>query len=126
MNKISQEIQIGALGELLVQARLLQYGVQAAPPIKDSSNDLVAIKGESSRAIQVKTRTTDSFALGPLPALYDILALVKLVGDGQEVYLDVSAVYLIPKKIVESREISRFDDLHDFLIGGKSVSDLFD
>jgi hypothetical protein len=125
MHKISAEIQTSALGELLVQARLLQYGAQAAPPIKDSANDLIATKGESSRAIQVKTRTTDAFALGPLPALYDILALVKLVGDGQEVHLDASAVYLIPRKIVESREISRFDDLDDFLIGSKRVSELF-
>jgi hypothetical protein len=125
MNKISHEIQIGAVGELLVQARLLQYGVQAAPPTKDSGNNFIAIKGESSRAIQVRTRTTDAFILGPLPWHYDILALVKLVGDGQEVHLDASAVYLIPKKIVESREICRFDDLDDFLIHSKQVSDLF-
>ncbi|HTA29404.1 MAG TPA: hypothetical protein VK731_02905 [Candidatus Cybelea sp.] len=126
MNKISQEIQIGELGELLVQARLLQYGVQTAPPTAEPGNDLIATKDQSSRAVQVKTRTTDSFALGPLPWHYDILALVKLVGDGQEVHLDDSSVYLIPKKIVESREINRFDDLAEFLITSKRVSDLFD
>ena len=126
MNKISQDIPIGDLGQLLVQARLLQYGVQATPPAQDSGNDLLAVKGESSRAIQVKTRTTDSFALGPLPWRYDILALVQLVGDGPEVHLDASAVYLIHNKMVESREICRFDDLKEFLISNKRVSDLFD
>jgi hypothetical protein len=126
MNKISQDIQIGELGELLVQARLLQYGVQTAPSTAESGNDLIATKDQSSRAVQVKTRTTDSFALGPLPWQYDILALVKLVGDGQEVHLDDSSVFLIPKKIVESREINRFDDLAEFLITSKRVSDLFD
>jgi hypothetical protein len=125
VNKISPDIQIGDLGELLVRARLLQYGVPTAPPAEDSDNDLIASKDQSSRAIQVKTRTTDSFALGPLPWHYDILALVHLVGDGQEVHLDDSTVYLIPKKTVESREISRFDDLKDFLISPKRISDLF-
>jgi hypothetical protein len=125
LKKISPEILASGMGELLVQARLLQFGVQSAPPTKDSEHDLIATKGEFTCAIQVKTRTTDSFALGPLPRHYDILALVKLAGDGQEVHLDASAVYLIPKQIVESREICKFDDLNDFLIRSKRVSDLF-
>jgi hypothetical protein len=125
MKKISPEILASGVGEFLVQARLLQFGVESTRPAKDSENDLIATKGESTRAIQVKTRTTDSFTLGPLPRFYDILALVKLVGDGPEVRLDASAVYLIPKQIVESREICKFDDLDDFLIRSKRVSDLF-
>jgi hypothetical protein len=39
--------------------------------------------------------------------------------------LDASAIYLIPKEIVGSREICKFDDLDDFLIRSKRVSDLF-
>jgi 5-hydroxyisourate hydrolase-like protein (transthyretin family) len=58
MNKISGQVRIGAIGELLVQLRFLQYDVQAAPPLKDSGNDLIAIRGEQWRAIQVKTTQT--------------------------------------------------------------------
>ena len=50
-NPISARIKIGTIGELLVQLRLLLYQVQAAHPIKDSGNDLIAVKGEVSRAI---------------------------------------------------------------------------
>jgi hypothetical protein len=42
-NPISSEMRIGTLGELLVQLRLLQFDVQAAPPLKDSGNDLIAV-----------------------------------------------------------------------------------
>ena len=35
-NPISAAIRIGTLGELLVQLRLLQFEVQAAPPLRDS------------------------------------------------------------------------------------------
>ena len=44
-NPIPKNMKTGTIGELLVQLRLLQYNVQAAPPIKDSGNDLIAIKG---------------------------------------------------------------------------------
>jgi hypothetical protein len=40
---------------LLVQLRLLEYDVQAAPPVKDTGNDLIAIRGRVFNAIQVKT-----------------------------------------------------------------------
>ena len=45
MNEISPEVRIGTIGELLVQTRLLQRGVQAAAAIKDSGNDLIALRG---------------------------------------------------------------------------------
>src|SRR5258708_5561634 len=122
MNAISPQIRIGTLGELLVQARLLQYGVQAAPPIKDSGNGLIAVRGESFRAIQVKTRTEVSFSLGSLPPLYHILALVRLVGEDQEVYLDDSCVFLVPRDFVESRVIRSFADVADFAIGIELVA----
>jgi hypothetical protein len=125
MNSIPPPIQCGALGELLVQIRLLQYGVQAAPPIKDSGNDLIAVKGESFRAIQVKTRKEEPFGLGLLPPLYHILALVWLVGDGDKVSLDGSRVFLIPKSIVESQVIRRFGDLDEFSISRELISRLF-
>jgi hypothetical protein len=45
----------GTLGELITQTFLLAHGVQAAPPIKDSGNDLIAVRGGSFRAVQVRT-----------------------------------------------------------------------
>jgi len=43
--------------------RLFQHGVQAAPPLKDSGNDLIAVRERVFRAIQVKTTTQDRFDL---------------------------------------------------------------
>ena len=54
MNKITDNLKLGTVGELLVQLRLLEFDVQAAPPLKDSGNDLIAIRGIAMRAIQVK------------------------------------------------------------------------
>lgn len=81
MNELGNTTTVGTFGELLVQLRLLQYGVQAAPPLKDSGNDLIGVKGSVFRAIQVKTRTQDRFDLGDLPdRAYHLLALVALHG----------------------------------------------
>jgi len=79
MNPLSEQINIGTVGELLVQIRLLQYGVQAAPPLKDSGNDLIGIRGNEFRAIQVKTTTGERFDLRDLPSKFHILACVRLV-----------------------------------------------
>lgn len=101
MNKISNQIKKGTLGELLVQLRLLQFGIQAAPPIKDSGNDLIAVRGEVFKAIQVKTTTTGSFRKPNSPIRhYHILAVVELNGNGKEVYLDQSRVFLIPRDML--------------------------
>src|ERR1700677_2772865 len=56
MNESPKPLTAGTYGELLVQLRLLQHSVQAAPPIKDTGNDLIAIRGGEFRAIQVKTK----------------------------------------------------------------------
>lgn len=63
MNQITVQVKIGTIGELLVTLRLLQYGVQAAPPLKDSGNDLIAVRGMRFSAIQVKTITGNNFGL---------------------------------------------------------------
>ncbi len=49
MNKITDNLKLGTFGELLVQLRLLEFDVQAAPPLKDSGNDLIAIRGTAMR-----------------------------------------------------------------------------
>ena len=125
MNPLSEKMHCGTLGELLVQIRLFQHGVQASPPIKDSGNDLIAIRGECFRAVQVKTRTTDPFVLGPLPARYHILALVHLIGEGENVRLDHSRVFLVPREVAESRAIRSFGDVADFALGRELVEALF-
>lgn len=43
MNPLEERMVTCAVGELLVQLRLLEYGVQAAPAFKDSGNDLVSL-----------------------------------------------------------------------------------
>ena len=84
----------GTIGELLVQLRLLEYGIQAAPPIKDSGNDLIAIKSEVVKFVQVKTENR----LRVLPPIYHIVALVDLkYSDDGNLLLDKSEIYVIKK-----------------------------
>ena len=124
MNRITDDMQTGALGELLVQLRLLEYGVQAAPPIKDSGNDLIAIKGEVFKAIQVKTRTGSIYEPPEAGSKYHILAVVQLNSDETQIYLDKSSVFLIPKDKVNG--LSRqFSELGPFRINSEYVETLF-
>jgi hypothetical protein len=123
-NPISEEIKIGTIGEILVQLRLLQYGVQAAPPIKDSGNDLIAVKGETFKAIQVKTSTTKEFSSRNLDRLYHILALVDLVREDKQIYLDKSRIFLLSKNEVKKSSY-RVDDLSDKILCEKRVDELF-
>lgn len=78
MNKITRRMQLGTLGELLVQLRLLEFDVQSVSPLKDSGNDLIAIRGTAMRAIQVKTTRIEEngyrIRAGDLPHLYHALA----------------------------------------------------
>lgn len=97
MNPITEKILTGTLGELLVQIRLLQYGVQAARPIKDSGNDLIAVNGEEFRAVSVRTTTTGTYSKPEAGRLFDVLGVVYLVGENREVSLDSSQVFLIPQ-----------------------------
>ena len=111
MNKLEQKLIDGTLGELLVQARLLQHDVQAAPPLKDTGNDLIAVRESAMRAIQVKTTQGDHYILPKKTKKYDILAAVKLVGDEREVAFDQCKIFLIHKKelIGLSRKFSKID-----------------
>jgi len=123
MNPLSENITKGTFGELLVQIRLLQYGVQAAPPLKDSGNDLIGVKGESFRAIQVKTRTGDRIQINDLPHLYHIIALVVLdpYGEGVTVSLDRCRVFLISRDEYERG----INDFEEYEISQDRVDELF-
>lgn len=77
-NPLPEKIITGTIGEILVQLRLLEYGIQSAPPIKDSGNDLIAIKGEVVRFIQVKTKLKGKDYSKKRPMIYHLLFLVDL------------------------------------------------
>jgi hypothetical protein len=106
MNKLDDNIWVGAVGELFVQLRLLDHGVQAAPPLKDTGNDLIAVKEDVFKAIQVKTRSGDAFSwkADELPQKFHILALVRLYFDGEDMLLlDQCKIYLLREDQVDKR-----------------------
>lgn len=96
MNPLPSEIYIGVLGELLVQQRLLIFEVQAAKPLADTGNDLVAFKGRQCRTIQVKTTKKDE----PYPEKsgrdYDLAAFVLLKTHNGIFSADRSEIFLVP------------------------------
>jgi len=124
MNRITEALKKGTVGELLVQLRLLEHKVQAAPPIKDTGNDLIAIRGEVFRAIQVKTTTKNSWSKGRLPKMYHVVAVVKFEYSAESFCLDESSIYLIPRNEVDKAptNISR---LQSFLMTRNHVNSLF-
>lgn len=126
MNPLSENITKGTFGELLVQLRLLQYGVQAAPPIKDSGNDLIAVRGEEFRAIQVKTRTELPKKINDLQRLYHILAIVHLdpLGSGTDLSIDRCNIYLFDKYDIEDEDDLIYEDR--YLISQERIDDLFE
>lgn len=124
MNPISDKIHVGTLGELLVQIRLLQYGVQAAPPIKDSGNDLIAVNGREFRAVSVRTTSGSRYSKPENSRDYHVLAVVQLIGEDQEVYLDRSRIFLIPRGDV-SRASTRCVELEDFAWSRELVEAIF-
>lgn len=115
----------GTIGELLVQLRLLQYGVQAAAPIKDSGNDLIALKGYAIKTIQVKTCTSCFRTPLDLPEKYHLVALVKLRGHGTELILDQTKIYLIPRDGLTGLSVNREADIAPFCISQALVDNLF-
>lgn len=103
MNALNQRLITGTTGELLVQLRLFQYGVQAAAPLKDSGNDLIAVRGNTFRAVQVKTTgNEDGTWTYPEERLYHVLALVRLKGHDNQLNLDECEIYLIDRETVEA------------------------
>lgn len=123
MNPISEEIKIGTIGEILVQLRLLQFIIQAAPALKDSGNDLIAVKGEVFKAIQVKTTTKEKFNLKDLHK-YHILALVKLIGENDSIYLDESRILLMQESEVK-KTVYKIEELSEKELDKERVFELF-
>jgi hypothetical protein len=125
-NPLSENLVKGTIGELIVQIRLLQYGVQAAPPIKDSGNDLVALKGYSIKTIQVKTCSGQFRTPFELPEKYHLLALVRLCGFDIELQLDQTDVYLVPKEhVTRSLRVNCASEIEKFKLSKEHVDALF-
>jgi hypothetical protein len=102
MNSLWDTTLTGTLGELITQTYLLAHGVQATPPIKDSGNDLIAVRGTSFKAVQVKTSSDGSIVKPDPDKLYHILATVHLPTDDADVPLISQArVFLFPREMVE-------------------------
>lgn len=90
-NPLPRNMSKGTTGELLVQLRLLEFGVQAAPPLKDTGNDLIAIRGEVVKFIQVKTEARRR----NLPEVYHLVANVDLKKDNEGLFLyDKSKIWI--------------------------------
>lgn len=99
MNEILEDHKTGKVGELLVQLKLLTFNIQAAPPIYDSGNDLIAVNGEVFKAIQVKTESYNAIEGWSVPKRsknYHLLALVKLGQAPREV--EDAKVYLFKRE----------------------------
>ena len=124
-NPIPEAMHTGIVGELLVQLRLLQYDVQAAPPLNDTGNDLIALKGYTIRCVQVKTTARDNFPeWPPEEKLYHLLAVVRLECDGNELHLDESKIYLLSREEVRSAERS-WAGLEEFRLDESRIEALF-
>lgn len=123
MNPIFDTTYIGTIGELLVQLRLLEYGVQAAPPLKDSGNDLIAVNGREFRSVSVKTTGRDTYEK-PANRLYHVLAVVKLVIENG-VLLDLSPIWLMTPDEVQQASPSCSRLRAEHLMSPARVEELF-
>ena len=117
-NPLPPPLATGTLGEIFVQLRLLQFGIQAAPPIKDTGNDLVAFHGRVVRTLQVKTSANRISKDRRLPQHYDILALVQLWSVDGVVELDSSRIFFVPHVAVQDTRrsltsLAQYELVHD-------------
>lgn len=107
-NPITKKIETGTIGELLVQLRLLEYGVQSAPPIKDSGNDLIAVRGRAVKFVQVKTSEKGIPAIRNLPKNWDIVCLVELKrNSAHKLMLDKSKISVLEKDKIKKNELDQ-------------------
>ncbi len=94
----------GTVGELLLQIRLFEHNIESSVPVIDSGNDIIALKGDIVKSIQVKTKRyeTSVWGLRKLPKMYHILALIEFADV--EYDLDHAKIYLLTKKEVNGRQ----------------------
>jgi len=127
MNRLPPKVNRGTLGELLAQIHLLANGVQAAPPIRDSGNDLIACRGSDILALQVKTRKSYNFSKHRMPALYHgaVFVVLREEADGR---CDIAApdVYLMSRAEIEAAESFGRRAMVRFRICPERVEEVFE
>lgn len=109
-NRLPDTVTTGTIGEILCQLRLLEFGVQAAPPIKDSGNDLIAIRGEVVKYIQVKTSLNQQPRARDLPEVFHLVFLVNLATDESSILLDQSTITVLEKAGGELQELGTLSE----------------
>jgi hypothetical protein len=126
MNDLPPKMFNGVIGELVAQLSLIEHNVQAAPPLRDSGNDLIACKGDVILALQVKARLTYSFSRAGLPRKYDGLIFIHFEGyDGR---IDLSrrrAVYLLTRQEFLNTPKLGKKGLKQFVLTPKRVEEVF-
>jgi hypothetical protein len=102
MNPLYATTRQGTIGELIVQLHLLEHNIQAAAPIKDSGNDLIAIRGRVLRAIQVRSTVNYTICKPKRGVLYDILAVVRFPRANGRILIREAQIYLFHSSRVEA------------------------
>ena len=125
-NTLPEKTWLGTIGEILVQLRLLEYGVQAAPPIKDSGNDLIAIKKKMIKTVQVKTTIKGSIRVPDESKLYDLLALVFIHNVSGKIHLDNSKIFILQKEEITQKTYGQKSiNLHGKEMSKQKIDSLF-
>jgi len=126
MNPLPPKVNRGTLGELLAQIHLLANGVQAAPPIRDSGNDLIACRGSDILALQVKTKKRHDFSKHQMPALYHGAVFVVLREEADGRY-DIATpdIYLMSRTEVEATKSFGRHAMERFRICPQRVDEVF-
>ena len=118
-------VEQGTFGELLVILRLLEHQIQASFTLKDSGNDLLAVKGDVFKAIQVKSSVRGIFDhLPPISKKYHLLALVSLRGEQMHLDLNRSKIYLLTKEEIDGHSSISENQLEGRLLEDR-VNDFF-
>lgn len=98
--------------------------MQAAAPLKDSGNDLIAVCGEHFRAVSVRTSTSGTYLKPNGERLYHVLAVVGLDADENHVHLDRSRVFLLRREDVDDAS-TKLSELDQYEMSLARVSELF-
>lgn len=124
MNPMADHYITGTIGEFLVQIRLLEYLVQAAPPLKDTGNDLIALRNRCVKSISVRTTTIDKYTRPKKKRIYDLLAVVALSTKNGHALLDESVVFILPAAEAAKRP-NNVNALAGYELTKKLVYELF-
>lgn len=125
MEAAPAECTLDAIGELLLQLRLLKYDIEIAPAPRRAGRYLLARKNRAIRAIAVKTTRSRYVPRNNLIDYFHILAVVKLEGEESQFSLDRSKIYLIPRECLQDLQ-PYLHNIEDFALSEELVESLFD